>query len=121
MSVWPKLVLAFAVALQTASGPAVKMSFAPESEKFAETTKEYQSLWESEGAKMIKALEQASGLNFPPQDIKVIVFEGASHSGYADKPMKLRASYPADVKKATLMHELGHRLNWQDKGETGGR
>jgi hypothetical protein len=24
--------------------------------------------------------------------------------------MKLRASYPPDVKKATLIHELGHRL-----------
>ena len=24
--------------------------------------------------------------------------------------MKLRASYPEDVKKATLLHELGHRL-----------
>ena len=27
--------------------------------------------------------------------------------------MKLRASYPEGVKKATLAHELGHRLNSQ--------
>jgi hypothetical protein len=27
-----------------------------------------------------------------------------------DSPMYLRASYPADVKKATLVHEHGHRL-----------
>ena len=27
--------------------------------------------------------------------------------------MKMRASYPADVKKATLAHELGHRMNFQ--------
>ena len=27
--------------------------------------------------------------------------------------MMLRASYPPDVKKATLVHELGHRMNGQ--------
>jgi hypothetical protein len=43
----------------------------------------------------------------------VIVFEGASSSGFKEKPMKLRASYPDEVKKATLIHELGHRLNGQ--------
>jgi hypothetical protein len=32
------------------------------------------------------------------------------NSGYRDKPMHLRASYPTATKKATLMHELGHRL-----------
>jgi hypothetical protein len=36
--------------------------------------------------------------------------EGVSESGYRDRPMRLRASYPPDTKKATLIHELGHRL-----------
>jgi hypothetical protein len=32
-------------------------------------------------------------------------------SGYRDiTPMRMRASYPPDTKKATLIHELGHRL-----------
>jgi hypothetical protein len=43
----------------------------------------------------------------------VIVYEAVSYSGYKDRPMRLRASYPEDVKKATLVHELGHRLNSQ--------
>ena len=34
----------------------------------------------------------------------------SSNSGYEDKPMHLRASYLPDTKKATLIHELGHRL-----------
>jgi hypothetical protein len=111
MNIVLPFILTFALVLQSA--PAVKMSFAPESDKFVEATKEYQALWANEGAKMISALEEVSGLRFPPDDVKVVVFEGASNSGYGDKPMKLRASYPADVKKATLIHELGHRLNWR--------
>lgn len=115
MRIWLMFLFAFAAAVQSAPAPAVKMSFAPEAEKFAEATKEYQALWGSEGEKMIEAMEQVSGLKFAPQEVQVVVFEGPSNSGYGDKPMKLRASYPAEVKKATLMHELGHRLNWEIK------
>ena len=42
--------------------------------------------------------------------IKAIVFEGISNSGYKWKPMRMRASYPPDTKRATLVHELAHRL-----------
>jgi len=62
---------------------------------------------------MTQALETAAGLRFAAIGdtvIRVIVFEGASSSGYRDKPMRMRASYPPDTKRATLMHELGHRL-----------
>lgn len=93
--------------------PPIKLNFTPESEKFAEATKLYQDLWQAEGRKMIEAMEAVTGLRFTDKEISVIVFEGASSSGYRDKPMKMRASYPEDVKKATLVHELGHRLNAQ--------
>ena len=88
-----------------------RMNFSPESEKFIQATKQYQEIWKNEGSKMIKAMEEVSGLRFTDKEISVIIFEGASHSGFRDTPMKLRASYPEDVKKATLVHELGHRLN----------
>ena len=96
-----------------AQGRAIKMNFTPESEKYAEATKQYQQIWSAEGQKMTEAMETVSGLKFIETDIAVVVFEGASNSGFGDKPMKLRASYPEDVKKATLIHELGHRLNSQ--------
>jgi hypothetical protein len=89
------------------------MQFSPESEKFAGAVEEYRKLWEAEGKKIVEGMESATGLKFTDKNVQVIVFEGASNSGYGDKPMKLRASYPADVKKATLVHELGHRLNSQ--------
>lgn len=65
---------------------------------------------------MIAALESAAGLRFIyPQfvdtAITAYVREVASNSGYRDRSgMVLRARYSADTKKATLMHELGHRL-----------
>ena len=55
-------------------------------------------------------MESVSGLKFTERDVRVIVYEGVSWSGYRDKPMKLRASYPTEIKKATLVHEVGHRL-----------
>jgi hypothetical protein len=90
--------------------PPIRLNFTPESEKFVEATKLYQDLWQAEGRKMIEAMEAVSGLRFTDKEISAIVFEGASSSGYREKPMKMRASYPEDVKKATLIHELGHRL-----------
>ena len=97
----------------SAQEPAIKMNFTPESDKFVEATKQYQEIWKAEGSKMIAAMEAVAGMKFPDREISVIIFEGASSSGYKDKPMKLRASYPEEVKKATLIHELGHRLNVQ--------
>jgi hypothetical protein len=98
-----------------AQQPTLGLNFTPESERFNEATKQYQSIWSAEGKRMIETMEQVSGLKFQETEIQVVVYEGASYSGYKDKPMRLRASYPEDVKKATLVHELGHRLNSQLK------
>ena len=96
-----------------AQQPTLRLNFTPESEKFNEATKQYQSIWEAEGRRMVEAMEQVSGLKFQETDIQVIVYEGVSYSGFGDRPMRLRASYPEGVKRATLVHELGHRLNTQ--------
>ncbi len=60
-------------------------------------------------------MERRSGIRFesPPYAdtaITTMVFEGTSNSGYRERPMRLRASYPTATKRATLVHELGHRL-----------
>ena len=109
------MILLMSASYLIAQGLAVKMNFTPESDKYAEATKQYQQIWNAEGGKMTEAMEIVSGLRFSETDIPVIVFEGASSSGFGDRPMKLRASYPEEVKKATLIHELGHRLNSQLK------
>ena len=93
----------------------VHITFVPQSDSFAVAAAEYDRLWSTEGERIIRAMEEISGLafvypHFADTAITAIVFEGVSNSGYRDDPMRLRASYPPDTKKATLIHELGHRL-----------
>jgi hypothetical protein len=94
----------------------VRLAFQAQSDTFAAAARAYEQLWAAEGPRMVAALEAGSGLRFVRPEyadtaITVVVFEGVSSSGYrAEVPMMMRASYSADTKKATLLHELGHRL-----------
>ena len=87
----------------------VKLNFTAESEKFDAATEEYRGIWQTDGARIIEAMEQVTGVKFTETEVDVIVYEGVSKSGFRQIPMKMRASYPLDIKKATLIHELGHR------------
>jgi hypothetical protein len=86
----------------------LEIKFYPESDKqeFIEAVKEYQGICDKEGPGIIKTIEKVSGLKFTEKFINAIVFDGISHS----HPLRLRFSYPHEVKKATLIHELCHRL-----------
>ena len=88
----------------------VRLEFVPESETFAAAVGEYERIWAADAARIVRTMEEVSGLTFTDTAVTAIVFEGVSSSGYRDTPMRLRASYPFDTKKATLIHELGHRL-----------
>ncbi|MFN7926840.1 MAG: FG-GAP-like repeat-containing protein [Blastocatellia bacterium] len=92
-----------------AVAPRVKLTFTPEAEKFDSATEEYRRIWQTEGDRMIETMEQVSGRKYHETAVNAIVFEGPSESGYQEKPMKMRASYPTEIKKATLLHEIGHR------------
>src|SRR4029453_11177291 len=78
----------------------LRLHFSPESERFAEAAREYQSLWEGEGSRITAAMEPVSGRKFPEQAIEVVVYEGISRSSSAGSPMRTRASYPVATKKA---------------------
>ena len=104
------LVCLGAAALRAAETPRVRITFTPESAKFAAAAREYTDIWSKEGERIVDAMEAASGLKFQETDVHANVFEAASYSGYRDSPMVLRASYPLETKKAALIHELGHRL-----------
>ncbi|MEJ7809530.1 MAG: hypothetical protein WKG32_03850 [Gemmatimonadaceae bacterium] len=93
----------------------VRVTFTAQSDSFASARDEYEALWRDEGPRIVRVMEQVSGLRFdsPPYAdtaIGAVVFEGVSNSGYRATPMRLRASYPHETKQATLVHELGHRL-----------
>lgn len=93
----------------------VRMRFVPQADSFAAAAREYERIWASDGARIVEAMERVSGLTFVSSvyadtNITANVLERASNSGFRDSPMQLRASYPRDTKKATLVHEIGHRL-----------
>jgi hypothetical protein len=109
--------LAFVASLSASSAAQsrVRISFVPQSDSFAVAARDYEQLWGAEGEHIVSVMEQISGLafvypRFADTAITAIIFEGVSNSGYREDPMRLRASYPPDTKKATLIHELGHRL-----------
>ena len=93
----------------------VHLAFRAESDSFSAARDAYEALWNAEGARIVEVMERVSGIRFdsPPYAdtlIGAVVFEGVSNSGYRVTPMRLRASYSPDTKRATLVHELGHRL-----------
>lgn len=104
--------LACCVALSPAAAVAdyPRIEFEPESRKFAAAAQEYRDIWREEGERISEALEQGTGLTMEAGPIRAIVYEGISNSGYKRIPMRMRASYPPDTKRATLVHELSHRL-----------
>ena len=75
--------------------------------------RDYRSIWEQDGPRILAALEARTCLRFSEAAVAAVIGDEGSHSGGPEHPMGLRASYDADVKRATLVHELGHRHLWQ--------
>jgi hypothetical protein len=73
----------------------------------------YREIWEHDGARIVAALEARTCMQFPEAAVAALVNDDVSHSGGPEHPMGLRASYDLDVKRSTLVHELGHRHLWQ--------
>jgi hypothetical protein len=103
----PIRLLALAVLLCAAAPP---VSFAPVGPGFAPASDEYRRLWDLDGERIVAAMERVAGLPFPGSPIDAIVSEGRPMTSYDGRTIRLRASYSPAYKKATLVHELGHRL-----------
>lgn len=73
----------------------------------------YRSIWQQDGARIVAALEARSCMPFAEASVTALIDDAVSHSGGPDHPMGLRATYDLDAKRATLVHELGHRHLWQ--------
>ena len=86
------------------------LSFAPAEPRFAAAADEYRAIWDAEGARIVAALEAATGLEFPAAPIEVLVGEEPPMTAYGGRTMRLRAGYSPLYKKATLVHEMGHVL-----------
>ncbi len=86
----------------------MKINFYPDSDKedLINAANQYTQIWQELGLKIIEVYKKVTGLDFSENEINAIIFEKPSFS----HPLTLRASYTLEVKKGTLIHELGHRL-----------
>lgn len=91
-------------------GAAPPVSFTPVSPEYAKAADEYRRLWRAEGPRIVAAMEAATGLAFPAERVDAIVSEGRPMASFDGRTIRLRASYSPAYKKATLAHEIGHRL-----------
>jgi hypothetical protein len=93
----------------------VRLDFRASVDSFDSSLREYRAIWAEDGGRIIRAMESVSGLRFmaphyADTSIVVNLVDAAANSGYRERPMRMRFNYPTDTKKATLIHELGHRL-----------
>ncbi|QAY76815.1 hypothetical protein [Sphingosinicella sp. BN140058] len=114
----PRLFALLAGALMLAAA-APPLTFVPVESHYATAAAEYEAIWRADGARIVAALEGTSGLVFPEQPIEVMVSDGRPFAYYNSNRIRLRAGYSPAYKKATLMHELGHRLSFQLLGLDG--
>ena len=95
-------------ALLAAGAPPI--AFVPAGPTFAEAADSYQRIWEEDRDRIVAAMESATGLAFPTTPVEAIVSETRAMTAYHGREMRLRASYGATYKRATLVHEVGHLL-----------
>ena len=82
-----------------------------EDREFIEAANEYALIWREEGNRILDVIQKVTNLTFIESRIAAVVYDGVSFSGRSPKDiMKIRFSYDTENKKATLVHELSHRL-----------
>jgi hypothetical protein len=102
--------MSFFVALVLHATAAPAITFTPVGPEHAAAADEYRTLWCQEGARIVQALEEATDHPFPAAPIQVFVGNMTPMASYDGRTLWLKASYPIYFKRATLVHELGHRL-----------
>ena len=115
------LLAATAPVLTQSTRVSLRFTLESKTPAFEVAAAEYRSIWAAEGARVIEAMERLTTLRFPQRNITIQVFEGPSNASLlfdrsgvpvgSRDPMRFRASYSAENKKGTLVHELGHRMN----------
>lgn len=108
-----KTLFTAAVLLMSAARADVELDFIPLNAVHGYAAKVYESIWDEHGERIVAALEARTCLRFPEPKIAAVIADATSNSGGPAYPMRLRATYVDDVKKSTLVHELGHRHLWQ--------
>jgi hypothetical protein len=86
----------------------LSISFKPDTDTpgLHTAVEEYKKVWSENGGRIKETIESITGIRFKELDILATVLEGKSRS----HPLTLRSNITLDRKKATLIHELCHRI-----------
>ncbi len=91
-------------------GAAPPLEFVAMTPRFEAATEDYRRIWREDGPMIVAAMEAATGRAFPSAPIEVLVREGAPMASFDGRTIRLRAGARPAYMKATLVHEIGHRL-----------
>ncbi len=91
----------------------LSLEFIASSAAHEHAARTYRAIWEEDGERIVAALEARTCMPFQETSVAAVIADAVSHSGGPEHPMGLRASYDLALKRATLVHELGHRHLWQ--------
>lgn len=91
-------------------GMAPPLTFVAMAPRYEPATEEYRRIWQNDGPLIVAAMEAATGQSFPLSPIEVLVRDGAPMISFDGRIIRLRASTRPAYMKATLVHEIGHRL-----------
>lgn len=84
-----------------------------EEDKYKMHYVEYVAVWENEGNKIIKSIEENLGLKFNEEKVEIVICEGfedkGNFSGYSTKDNMI-FRYNNRCKCGTFYHELSHRI-----------
>jgi len=86
------------------------LAFSAAKPEYAAASAEYRQLWCTEGSRIMAAMERVTGFPYPAGTVEVAVVSGTPMTAFGGRSMSLKARYPLYYKRATLVHELGHRL-----------
>lgn len=107
------ILLATATLAAGAARADVELEFIPVTPAHGHAAASYEAIWAEDGERIVAALETRTCLPFAEPRVAAIIADETSNSGGPEHPMRLRATYGGNVKRSTLVHELGHRHLWQ--------
>jgi Glu-tRNA(Gln) amidotransferase subunit E-like FAD-binding protein len=85
------------------------INFFPECDipRFVEGAEVYKQIWDTDGEKITETIERISRFQFRADVYNAIILDNKPSASY---PLILLSSYTLEQKKATLIHELTHKV-----------
>ena len=94
----------------------LKINFYTDSEEdeIQNAAKVYQAIWNKEGEQIVKTIKNHTNLSFLGNELEALVYNGRPRS----LPLSFSYKYKSTGKRASMIHELLHKLFYDNKVDT---